>query len=276
MYICLTSASGSPGVSTTALGLALRRAEDSHTLMVEADPVGSSPTLAGYLRSEVVHDRSLKNLINHDRHGRLREAFASQLVRIEDTNASVLPGLLHAGQAEPMSRTWEPLAELLTDFSAQSSVVVDAGRFGHPNGPNELLYAAEVIGIVIRPTLPRVAALSSALEPLKRQLSGRRSRASLGLIIIGSGFTLGSDAYDAADVAKATGVDVIATIPDSAKDARALSEGVRLGRWRRKRSAYIRALRGTWPKLEKFAETHRPGWLDEPRRSPAATSGGGR
>jgi Mrp family chromosome partitioning ATPase len=43
--IVLTSASGSPGVSTTAVGLAL--SWPGPVLLVEADPTGGSAVLAG-------------------------------------------------------------------------------------------------------------------------------------------------------------------------------------------------------------------------------------
>ena len=46
--IVLTSASGSPGVTTSAVGLALTWPRPA--LLVEADPTGGSSVLAGYLR----------------------------------------------------------------------------------------------------------------------------------------------------------------------------------------------------------------------------------
>jgi hypothetical protein len=46
--IALASASGSPGVTTTALGLALLWPRP--VLLIEADPTGGSGLLAGYFR----------------------------------------------------------------------------------------------------------------------------------------------------------------------------------------------------------------------------------
>jgi hypothetical protein len=48
--IVLTSASGSPGVTTTALGLALTWVRP--VLLVEADPTGGSGSPAGYFRGQ--------------------------------------------------------------------------------------------------------------------------------------------------------------------------------------------------------------------------------
>lgn len=279
MYLALTSASGAPGVSTTALGLALQRQQTTHTLLVEADPVGSSPTIAGFLRSEVVHDRSLKNLINAQRHGDLRPAFPTQALVLPDTQVSVLPGLIHAGQAAAMRSTWAPLGESLTRFSEQhgQTIVVDAGRMGHEDGPVELLRRADLIGVVVRPTLPKIAAVKSALVPLMRDLATHKARARIGLLVIGSGFEFGADTYTAGEIAKAvsdnlgTTIELIATLPDLPREARALSEGVPMSRWRPRRLLYQRALRRCWHDIEEFCDRHDPPWLDRtPQPRPAA------
>ena len=50
----LTSASGSPGVSTSALGMSL--AWSKPVLLVEADPTGGSAILAGWFHGRPPHD----------------------------------------------------------------------------------------------------------------------------------------------------------------------------------------------------------------------------
>ena len=82
--IALTSASGSPGVTTTALGLALLWPRP--VLLVEADPTGGSGLLAGYFRgtreydgglielaltSSSIHDALAEVVRTHRRHQRL-------------------------------------------------------------------------------------------------------------------------------------------------------------------------------------------------------------
>ena len=52
--VALASASGSPGVTTTALGLALLWPRP--VLLVEADPTGGSGLLAGYFRGTREYD----------------------------------------------------------------------------------------------------------------------------------------------------------------------------------------------------------------------------
>ena len=58
--IVLTSASGSPGVTTTALALALTWRRPA--LLVEADPTGGSAVLAGYFRGRAAPTDSLIDL----------------------------------------------------------------------------------------------------------------------------------------------------------------------------------------------------------------------
>ena len=52
--VCLTSASGSPGVTTTAVGMAFSWPRP--VLLVEADPTGGSGVLAGFLRGTTPYD----------------------------------------------------------------------------------------------------------------------------------------------------------------------------------------------------------------------------
>ena len=70
--ITLTSASGSPGVTTTAVGLAL--CWPRPVLLVEADPTGGSAIAAGYLRGGAAPSDSLIDLAFAHRDGALLEA----------------------------------------------------------------------------------------------------------------------------------------------------------------------------------------------------------
>ncbi|MBF6333629.1 hypothetical protein [Nocardia transvalensis] len=276
MYLALTAASGSPGVSTTALGLALQRRPPSYTmpsytLLVEADPVGSSPTLAGFQRGAVVRDKGLENLINPQRFGDLRTSIGKEVFVLPGTAVSVLPGLKHAGQVEAMRSTWAPLAQQLLRYSVADpdqdsppqTVIVDAGRMGHDAGPMDLMRQADLIGIVVRPTLARIAALKSALTPFKRDLTARRARACIGLIVIGSRLTVGTDTYSAREIARAVDLELITTLPDLPREARMLSDGASVPRWRPQRALYLRALHRAWNDIESFTTTHRPPWLDQ-------------
>lgn len=88
--VVLASASGAPGVTTTALGLAMRWPRP--VVLVDADPVGGSPVLAGLFQGAVAHPDAMVQLVLAQREGRLGEALPTSLLVLEDTNASVLVG----------------------------------------------------------------------------------------------------------------------------------------------------------------------------------------
>lgn len=264
MLVTLTSISGSPGVSTTGLGIALT-ADSSKLLYVEADPIGSSPTLAGYFHARRRHDRSIIQLVEPNRHGQIGPAFQHQIVRIgpfdpeEPTKAQgwFVPGLVNAAQTESMKSTWGPLGAHLALLSKQGGgdLLVDAGRLNLRSGHQDLIRHSDVIAIMLRPTRTAVAAVRAGLGPLQQHLENTKSPASIGLIV------RGTEPYSAAETAAATGLAVIAVLPESPVHAQVFSEGASLSKWRRRRSGYLRAIDGTWQKIERFHETHQPVWI---------------
>ena len=90
--IVLCSASGSPGVTTSALGLALTWTRP--VLLVEADPTGGSALLAGYFRGQVTPTESLIDLAFAYRSGGLVEAIPAVAMTLPDTQVSLVPGTL--------------------------------------------------------------------------------------------------------------------------------------------------------------------------------------
>ncbi|MBV6762653.1 hypothetical protein [Rhodococcus opacus] len=272
MFFALTSASGAPGVSTTALGLALSSPSD-RVLFVEADPVGSSPVHAGYLQSareafDRRGDRSLINLVDPTRRGQISSAFAEQAVPLPGSDVWVIPGLKRTIQADAMTSTWAPLGAHLSGLSRRgATVIVDAGRLGHRSGPDDLIRQADLIAIVTRPTLTALSALHGSLEVLRARLEATKAPAAIGLILIGT------SPYTAAEVTKTVNLDVITTIPDSPLHAKVFSEGAELTAFRRTRSTYLRALRNSWPRLGSYIDDHRPEWVNAPRYTSALTAG---
>lgn len=265
MLVALISTSGAPGVSTTAIGMTLT-APVAHTLLVEADPAGYSPTLAGYWQSNVPHSHSLINLVEADREGRLPEALHTQIMSLRpptptDT-ASVLPGLMNAAQAEAMRRTWDPLGNRLSTMARDQTnlgVIIDAGRFSPYSGQLDLIRHSDVIAIMTRPTLTAAVAVRSALVPLRRALAASRSNASLGLILVGDAPPFGG--YPARDFVAGVGIDVISEIPWTPSHAAIFSANSPLPRWSMKRSLYLRKISHLWPAIEAHYESHQPDWV---------------
>lgn len=265
MFLTLLSASGAPGVSTTALGVTLN-APIAHTLLVEADTAGYSPTLAGYWQAGVPHSHSLINLVEAHREGRLAQDLPRQVMRLDNnsdgTTSSVLPGLMNAAQGEAMRKTWDPVGHQLASMTRDNQhlgIIVDGGRLAPSSGSFNLIRHSDVIAIMTRPTLTAAVAVQSALVPLRKTLQASRSNASIGLVLVGGAPTFGG--YDARDFSHAVGLDVITEIPDAPRHAAAFSFNTPLPRWSIKKSVYLRSIRNLWAHVERHHTTHQPEWV---------------
>lgn len=256
--ISLLSISGSPGVSTLALASAIHAPHQARSCLVEADPIGSSPTLAGYLKgSRRLEETSAVNLVAPNQRGELAAAFPSQLVPLsDDGRVGVLPGLVHAGQAYTARVLWGPLSDLLAEMSiGGDNIVVDAGRIGHAYYPWPMVTAADVVALVVRSERAAVAAARAGLDAIHRTLENNRSRAPLGVIVVESG------PYAGREVAQALGLPLVASVPHDATGAGEYSHGAALTGMRRRRSPYITRAPKLWRVYREFADNHRPDWL---------------
>ncbi len=113
MLIVLASASGSPGVTTTALGLTLNWHRS--ILLVEATPDGASAVFAGYFRGTHKPTGGLINLALAQRDGSLAEALPRETLILDpsipaEKSAWFLPGIRSHEQAPSLVPLWEPLA----------------------------------------------------------------------------------------------------------------------------------------------------------------------
>ena len=215
--IVLCSASGSPGVTASALGLALTWSRP--VLLVEADPTGGSAMLAGYLRAQSAATDSLIDLALAGRQGRLAEAIAQVTMSMPgppEQVVSLLPGTRAHGQARSLLPLWEPLsAEFKALEATGQDVIVDAGRLGLTGSPEPLLYAADLALMVIRCDLVSLSGARSWAETLRTGFEAIGAASSLGLLLVGEG-----KPYSARDVAKVLQIPVTASLawdPDVAE-----------------------------------------------------------
>lgn len=187
--IALASAKGSPGVTTTALALTI--VWPRPVFLIEADVVGGSSILAGWMRADVEHDRSLVDAHIAHRHGELGERLHSLTMSIPPSEAdstrrllAAIPRSMHAAAVEPL---WQPLADLAVELDdAGTDVIVDAGRLHAAHGPRPLLRAAGAVLVVARANLPAIAALAATLGPVKDDLAVRGTGDdTLALLTIG-------------------------------------------------------------------------------------------
>ena len=105
--IVLASAAGSPGVTTSALGLALTWHRP--VLLIEADPTGGSAILAGFFRGTTAQTTGLLDLAWAHREGLLEDALTELPMPIPDSSASLLPGVRSHTQARSLAALWDPL-----------------------------------------------------------------------------------------------------------------------------------------------------------------------
>lgn len=205
----LTSAAGSPGVTTTALGLALEW--PNQVLLVDADPVGGSAILAGYYRGTVGHPGTLVELWSAHRAGALEAAVRELPLRLSET-ASLIPGPAGAAQAGGLSDLWPALAAQLRVLSQLGvDVLIDLGRLGHTHFATPLARAADELLLVMRSDLPSVAAVSAAEVSSDAPVRG---------LLIGP-----NRPYTAHAVASVIKREIGVTLPWAPEEAEVLSHG---------------------------------------------------
>ena len=184
--ITLTSASGSPGVTTTAVGLAL--CWPRPVLLVEADPTGGSAIAAGYLRGDAAPSDSLIDLAFAHRDGALLEAIPSVSTTIPDTTVTLIPGTRAHGQARSLTSLWEPLTEALRALDALGQdVIVDAGRLGLVGSPEPLIHGADLTLLTVRCDLVALSGARSWAQTLRNEFEEQGAPGALGLLVVGEG-----------------------------------------------------------------------------------------
>lgn len=215
--VALASAAGSPGVTTTAVALAL--AWPRPVVLVEADPVGASAVLPGLLRGAARHDRGLLDAAVAARSGDLSRAWPDLLLPLPGGNAGLLPGLTRPEQAATMARSWPVLAPALVDAAAAAGVdlIIDAGRPSQTGAPLGVLGTADRVLALTRTTLPALHVLRAWLPTLRAALV---DPTRLGLLLVGEG-----QPYRAGDIAGTLDVPVAGTLPDDPAAAAAYSTG---------------------------------------------------
>lgn len=212
--IALTSASGSPGVTTTALGIALLWPRP--VLLVEADPTGGSGLLAGYFRGTRTYVGGLIELALTS--SSLHDGLAEVSQRIEGTSVSFVAGTRSHTQAPALRELWQPMSEELSDLeSTGQDVIIDAGRLGLAGSPAPLLANADLTLMVTRTTLPALSAVRSWADSAQR---GTFDWQKSGVVVVGEG-----QPYGTREVAHVLGLPVVATLADDPDSAAVFSRG---------------------------------------------------
>ncbi|MEL4504771.1 hypothetical protein AAEX63_08035 [Luteococcus sp. H138] len=220
--ITLASATGSPGVTTTALGLALNWPRDVLLADCDRDPAQSIP--AGWLRGTDLGGRGLGQLAAiHREHRQLSEEMWLQTVRLHDgeRDRRYLPGFTHPGAVGLFAPIWQELADsFVAQGSGGTDVLVDAGRVGRDGLPAALVAASDVLLVVTGSSLRALAALRLHLPTVQAHAEALAAHCQLGLLVVGP-----SRPYGSSEIQKQFGLPVRHTIAWDAKQARVFSDG---------------------------------------------------
>ena len=215
--LALASVAGSPGVTTTAVALAL--AWPRPVVLVEADPVGASAVLPGLLRGAARHDHGILDAAVAARSGTLPATLPELLTDLPGGNARLLAGLAHPEQAATMTRYWPLLAPALAEASSALGVdvILDAG--GCPKPARACRRWAPPTGSCWSPA-PICPPCTSCGPGCPRCAPRWSTRARLGLLLIGEG-----QPYRAAEVSRTLGVPVAGVLPEDPDPAGAYHRG---------------------------------------------------
>ena len=185
----LTSATGAPGVTTTALGLALTWPRD--VVLLDADRTASQTILAGYLNDVSTGGRGLTSLTQLWRDGiDLAADLPKHMVKLPDSNTRAtqqrwfIPGFAKPGSSTLFEPVWPELMDALAGLDlAQTDVIVDAGRWGAQGLPAAVTANSRWLGVVTRSTLPALATLRLYLA----EVTAAAQNCTAGLVVVGPG-----------------------------------------------------------------------------------------
>ncbi|QDP94718.1 hypothetical protein FOE78_01220 [Microlunatus elymi] len=284
--IVLTSAAGSPGVTSTAVGLTL--AWHRSAILVDADPGAFQAVLAGYLRGQLPTEKGLQRVAEaHRDRRRLVEVISDETVPLTDqpvagavepaaqadaadhsTAASsrrLLPGFVRPANAALFSSVWADLADALVDYGrAGIDVLLDAGRMDAQGLPQPLVDRADLVALMLASDLRSVAAARNAATTLRERSAGEPN---LGLILRGE-----NQPYGRREIARQLGLPAVSVIADDPESARVFSDGARRPR-RFDRSPLVRSLQAAVDDLNATIR-RRQTRLEDPREPMPIGAGG--
>jgi hypothetical protein len=210
----LMSAGGSPGVTTSALALAL--GWPSRVILAECDPSGGD-VLAGLFAGHMPAGRGLLSLAFDAGRGPddLTRALWPQLIELDDARERMLlAGISDPRQGAGLIAAWPALADMFAGLPAD--VIADCGRLDAGEGPLAVLMQARTVSLVMRPSLRQVARARPRVEMLAQLLGGLQK---VAVLLAGDG------PHPAKEISQAMGVPVIGTLPRDDKTAHVLSDG---------------------------------------------------
>lgn len=167
----LTSLSGSPGVTAAAACWAMTSTRP--TIVIEADPAGGSPILAGAFGSRLEHTTSVLNLATPRAGVSLMDRLMEQALPFPNsTDALLVPGIASPEQATSLRAVWPSLGAHLQKMSLEGGydILLDLGRMTYPLPTARLLNHVDALAIFARSDLPSLHVLVSGLANARKEL----------------------------------------------------------------------------------------------------------
>lgn len=216
--LLLGSVSGSPGVTTAAVALAVGWSDP--VLLVEADAAGASAVLPGYLGGTSAHLHGVLDAAVAARAGTLAADLPDLLLELPgNPRARLLPGLTRPEQAATMTGAWPVLADALTDLARDTGtdLIIDAGRWSASGAPVDLLPVADQALLVIGSDLPSLHTVRAWLPSLRSRLV---DPSRLGLLVVAE-----ARPYTAREIRRHLHCDVVAVLDHDPSGAAVYSHG---------------------------------------------------
>ncbi|WP_336657507.1 MULTISPECIES: hypothetical protein [unclassified Leucobacter] len=226
--ILLTSLSGSPGVSTATLALAMNWPRP--VLMIEADIARYSAVMPGYLRGQEKHSKGMGEIpvsVRGSAEGLTIHHLLGHSIGLDSPDKplkKVVPGFRDPAAAGSWRDLWGQLgAAAATLEQSGADVLIDAGRWA-PKDPRALLLPQiDQILVLATPDLPSLVAAHHRMPELQLTLeSGGRPGDSL---LVSPAATPHSGAYGRRETSKVLGVETTTPLEWDPRAAAIFSHG---------------------------------------------------
>ena len=208
------SAKGSPGVTTSLTALALQWPEQ--VVLVSADPAGDD-LRAGVLQASAPANAGLLDLALSLRRGVPDLAASAVCLSVDERSVWLLPGVTDPPQQEVLAPHWPGIANALDGCGRD--VLVDFGRASTDRLPVAMTERADLIVVVVRPTLLGVDRARPLVARFSKDVISGGGRAEVGVLCVGDA------PYQPGEVAAALEVPLFGVLPDDPSSADRLAQG---------------------------------------------------
>lgn len=222
--ICFASQKGSPGVTLTVLAVAAAwpTSEGRRKLLIEADADGGSLAI----RYQLGRQPGLLTLAAAGRHGLSRDELWAHAQELPGGLAAIVAPERPDRASAVLSANGNSLGAWLAALG-DVDVIADCGRLSPSSPTTAFANHADVVLFVARP-------MAEQIQPATERAAAMRAAGrTVGWVLIGE------RPYSGVEVTAATGVPVVAVLPDDPRSAAALQSGGGTGRLRR--SPLVRA-----------------------------------